>query len=181
MDNHRQGRAFVHEAEFTKFVHAVSPHADVTSVALFKQLQRASHMLEQAAEHSLGRVGLSWAKFRLLMNLMHCERLTGTGLQPSELSERQDISRNTVSALISGLEKDGLISRELHDEDRRRFVIRLTARGRKLVQARLADQFEFVANCFDALSAGERERLLEQLLKLNAHLNDREKSLRERG
>ena len=175
MDEHKSGRPFTSQAEFVKFICEVSPHADATSVMLFGQFLRASHLLEHAAERSLEQVGLSWAKFRLLMYLMHCEKRNGSGLQPSELSERQNISRNTVSALINSLESDELITRELHGEDRRRFVIRLTPKGRKLVQAQLADQFQFVSRCFDALSARQRQGLLEQLLRLNSSLSDKQK------
>jgi len=120
MLNHKQSRPFQSREEFLTFVRDVSPQADVTSVLLFGQFHRAHHQLEQAAEKHLESVGLSWSKFRLLMHLMHCEKMNHGGMQPSELSERQDISRNTVSALISSLEKDGLISRALHGEDRRR-------------------------------------------------------------
>ena len=179
MENSKQARPFRSHEEFTRFVREVSPHADVTSVMLFGQLHRASHLLAHAAERSLERVGLSWAKFRLLMYLMHCEKMDGSGLQPSELSERQDISRNTVSALIGALEKDGLISREPHGEDRRRFVIRLTGRGRKIVQEQLADQFHFVSSCFDALNRSEREQLLAEVLKLNTSLTEKDKVIRE--
>jgi DNA-binding MarR family transcriptional regulator len=179
MHEHARGRPFRSREEFTKFVQNVCPDADITSFLLFGQVHRASHMLEQAAERSLERVGLSWAKFRLLMYLVHCESLDGSGLQPSELSERQDISRNTVSALIGGLEKDGLISREPHGEDRRRYVIRLSAKGRRIVQAQLAGQIQFVSQCFDALRPGEREELLKQLFKLNASLSEKEDPVRE--
>src|SRR5438552_12370547 len=103
-----------HDA-FMKFVHACSPNADELSVVLFGQFQRAQHLLMKAMERNLEDVGLSWAKFRVLMNLMRAEQDGPlAGLQPSELSERQDISRNTMSALISNLEKDELIHRELH-------------------------------------------------------------------
>lgn len=168
-------RHFPSREEFIKFVREVSPQADVTSVVLFGQFHRANQLLEHAAEKSLERVGLSWAKFRLLLNLMHVEKHHGDGMQPSELSARQDISRNTVSALIGSLEKDGLISRELHGEDRRRFVIRLTPKGRKIVQAQLADQFQFVANCFEVFNAKERQALLDQLTRLNQNLSEKHK------
>ncbi len=179
MHDHKKSRPFQSREEFLKFVRAVSPQADVTSVMLFGQFHRASQLLEHAAEKSLARVGLSWAKFRLLMNLMHCERLNGDGMQPSALSERQDISRNTVSALISSLERDELISRELHGEDRRRFVIRLTPKGRKILHAQLDHQFKFVSTCFDVFNSKERQSLLEQLNKLNESLGAKANAVRE--
>ncbi len=91
-------------------------------------------------------------------------------MQPSELSDWQGISRNTVSALIASLEKDGLISRELHGMDRRRFLIRLTPEGRRLVKAKLGSQFKFASSCFKDLSPQDRKTLADLLTRLNESL-----------
>ena len=158
---------------FRDFVRQVSPTADPASVMLFVQLLRANNRLVQVAEKELSTSGLSWAKFRLLMNLEHSERHPDTkGLQPSELSEMQGISRNTASALIASLERDGLITRELHGTDRRRFVIRLTPDGHKLVKNKLDSQLRFLSQCFDSLSPQERNQLAEMLTRLNEQLRE---------
>ena len=173
MDKH-SSHPFRGNDAFMKFVHACSPNADELSVVLFGQFQRAQHLLTQAMERNLEDVGLSWAKFRVLMNLMRSEvDGSAAGLQPSELSERQDISRNTMSALISSLEKDELIHRALHDEDRRKFLIQLTPRGRELVQAQAAKQFKYVSDCFDTMKPHERRQLLDLLTQLNTGLAER--------
>src|SRR5437016_6495829 len=123
MDNEKgHGPRFANREEFIQFVRTVSPRADINSVKLFGQLHRCHSLLDKIMERRLEAVGLSWSQLRLLMNLLHSEKLGQPGgLQPSELSERQDISRNTVSALLSSLEKDGLVSRQLHGEDHRKF------------------------------------------------------------
>ena len=156
---------------FLEFIRRVSPSADPTSVMLFGQVTRANNLLEQVAERKLGDAGLTWPKFRLLMNLGRGEQHGATeGMQPSELSDAQGVSRNTVSSLIASLEKDGLVTRELHGTDRRRFVIRLTPEGRKVLKAKLDDHFRFVTRCFDAFNASERQTLLEFLIRLNENL-----------
>ncbi|MDE3088581.1 MAG: MarR family transcriptional regulator [Chloroflexota bacterium] len=161
---------------FLEFIRQVSPTADSTSVLLFIQVMHANNLLEHAAERTLGGAGLSWAKFRLLTNLHRGEHHGATeGMQPSELSDAQEVSRNTVSALISSLEKDGLISRELHGTDHRRFVIRLTPEGRKLLRTKMGSQFKFVTQCFDGFSAAERQTFLDFLNRLNHSLVDKNK------
>jgi DNA-binding MarR family transcriptional regulator len=136
----------------------------------------ANNLLEQAAERNLGGAGLTWAKFRLLMNLNRGEhRGPVEGMQPSELSDAQGVSRNTVSALIASLEKDGLISRELHGTDRRRFVIRLTPEGRKVFKTKMGSQFRFVTQCFDGFNASERQMFLDFLSRLNHSLVEKTK------
>jgi MarR family transcriptional regulator, negative regulator of the multidrug operon emrRAB len=175
MDKHSSS-AFQGRDTFMKFVQARSPNADVNSVLLFVQFHRAHHLLEQAMEKNLDDVGLSWATFRVLMNLMRAEQDGPlAGLQPSELSEQQDISRNTMSALIGSLEKDELIRRELHGEDHRKFLIHLTVRGRELMQAQLAKQFEYVSDCFETMTARDRQQLLALLTRLDTGLSARVK------
>lgn len=161
---------------YLEFIKHVSPESDPTSVMLFGQVLRANNQLIQAAEKNLGTAGISWAKFRLLMDLSRGERHGAQhGMQPSQLSEMQGISRNTVSALIASLEKECLISRELHGTDRRRFVIRLTPEGRRVLRSKLDSQFKFVTRCFGSLSVDERHELLELLTRLNCHLKDQGK------
>jgi DNA-binding MarR family transcriptional regulator len=162
--------------KFLDFIRRVSPAADPTSVLLFGQVMRASSLLEQAAEKNLGAAGLSWAKFRLLMNLHRGEhRERAEGMQPSELSDAQGVSRNTVSALIASLEAEGLISRALHGTDRRRFVIRLTPAGRKILKTKLDGEFQCVTRCFAGFSAAERQTFLDFLSRLNQSLEEQQK------
>jgi DNA-binding MarR family transcriptional regulator len=160
---------------FLEFVKQVSPSADPESVMLFGQLKVANNHLTQAAEKHLAIVGLSWAKFHLLMNLRHGEKHAGAGMQPSELSELLGTSRNTVSALIASLEEDGLISRELHDTDHRKFLIRLTPEGRKVLRTKLDSQFRFVTHCFASFTSAEREMFLDFLTRLNESLSENQK------
>ncbi len=156
---------------FLQFIAQVSPAADPISVMLFGQVLRANNLLVQAAEKNLVAAGLTWAKFRLLMNLHHAEKHgSPDGMHPSELSDTQGISRNTVSALISSLEREGLVSRGLSDHDRRSFLIRLTAKGRRVLRAKMNDQFLFVTGCFAGFTSEERQTLFELLSRLNLNL-----------
>jgi DNA-binding MarR family transcriptional regulator len=160
---------------FLKFIRHVCPTADPTSIMLIGQVMRANNLLEQEAERNLGG-GLTYAKFRLLMNLHRDEqRGEAEGMQPSELSEAQGVTRNTVSSLIASLERDGMIHRELHGTDHRRFVIRLTQEGRKQLKMKMASQFKSVTECFDGFTAAERQTFLNFLTRLNQKLTEQNK------
>ncbi|MGE5140168.1 MAG: MarR family winged helix-turn-helix transcriptional regulator [Rudaea sp.] len=153
------------------FIRRVDPEADPTSIMLFRQVRKAESLLTRAAEKQLEEAGLSWPKLMLLMMLQANETFgSGGGLQPSELSEMQGIPRNNVSMLLAGLEEEGLISRELHGTDRRKFIIRLTPRGRKTLHSRLGTQFREIAKYFAPLTAGERATLLNLLTRLTQSL-----------
>lgn len=160
-------------AQFLAFIQSASPEADPTSVLLFRQVRKADHLLTRAAERQLELAGLSWPKFMLLLALQGNEiKGTGSGLQPSELSELQGIPRNSVSELLAGLEEEGLISRELHGTDRRKFVIRLTPQGRKTLKSKLGTQFRQITKCFAAFSREDRATLLELLTRLTQSLTE---------
>src|SRR5215813_1580648 len=81
--------------EFAEFIQRVSPDADPTSIFIFGNLMRVSRVLMQSMEKDLADANLSWAKFRLLLDLMRHEIFDkDDGLQPSDLSAMHGLSRN---------------------------------------------------------------------------------------
>lgn len=152
----------------------VIPESDPTSILLFRQVHQANHLLTQAAKEQLEDAGLSWPKFMLLMLLLGHESYgAGDGLQPSALSDLQGLPRNHISMLIAALEEEGLISRELHGKDRRSFIIRLTAQGRKTLKSRLGASSQHITRCFAAFTPKERATLLDLLTRLTQSLTER--------
>jgi DNA-binding MarR family transcriptional regulator len=136
------------------------------------EMRRVSHNLYQIGESSLAASGLSYAQYRILMSLFFCERMEGRDeLNPSEISERQGTSRNTVSALIRNLEDEGLVERDLDKEDRRKFNIRLTEAGRALVSEHASKHMRIIAGCFSTLNGDEQEALSQILNKLGENIH----------
>lgn len=156
------------------FVRQLSPETDPAIIRLVGLLHRVAHALYQIGEHSLTEAGLSYSQYRILMDLMFSERFEDRDeLNPSQISERQGISRNTASALIRNLEKEGLVERHLDENDRRRFLIALTDPGRALVEDHASRHFRHINQCFDDLTGREQRtmsQLLEKLAK-NPNLN----------
>lgn len=56
------------------------------------------------------------------------------GLTQVELSDKCQVDRTTIGGLIDRLEKLGMVERQPHPQDRRAYLIRLTAKGKKLEQ-----------------------------------------------
>jgi len=79
------------------------------------------------------------------------------GLSQAELSARSQIDRTTMGGIIDRLEKEGIVERANHPDDRRAFQVFLTARGKSL-----EEELCLVAN-----------RVLE---KVNAPLSDEEQA-----
>jgi DNA-binding MarR family transcriptional regulator len=164
------------------FIQKLSPDTDPQTVQLVGLMHRVAHTLHQVGENSLAAAGLSYAQYRLLINLLFAEQSEGCDqLNPSEISDRQGISRNTVSALIRSLEEDGLIERHLDQIDRRKFNISLTAGGRERVRQHARHHFGAVHDCFQTLDAAEQETMSHLLEKLNVSLATIDKGARGQG
>jgi len=90
---------------------------------LAKAYQRASVLFKEAFEgydltpRQFGLLGFLWQE---------------DGLTQSELSARSQIDRTTMGGLIDRLEKEGLLARRSHPEDRRAYRICLTEKGKAL-------------------------------------------------
>ena len=153
--------------KWMEFMRAMHPDIDPKAVRLMDEVRRTAHSLRLLGESSLSATGLSYAKYRLLMSLLVSEELDGrTGLNPSEISDRQGTSRNTISALIRDLESDGLIGRRLDEHDRRKFNIRLTDEGRAKVRGHASEHFLTIAGCFGVLDSEEMDTLSQLMAKL---------------
>ncbi len=114
-----------------------------------------------------GEDDLSGPRMGVLVRLFDEEQRGNLeGITPTVLSHNQYVSRNTISALLRGLEDQGLIERRLDPVDRRLFRIRLTETGRAAVKT-LGPQRVAAANqIVSGLSPEEQEELIGLLTKL---------------
>ena len=160
------------------FVRELNPEVDPRALRLMDELRAVSHALHQLGEQSVATTGLSYARMRLLLGLMFAQEIEGReyGLNPSEISERQGTSRNTISSLIRDLEKEGLIQRTLDPHDRRRWNIQLTERGLDLVRNHISHLLLTIARCFDVLDAHEQEQLSGYLVRIGQAVDQADRS-----
>ena len=90
------------------------------------------------------------------------------GVRQKTLVDELDISPAAVSELVSKLEKDKYVNREVDPDDKRATLIKLTDLG-KARAAELADERnERFSKAFTALSDKEKDQLLKLLEKLTA-------------
>ena len=105
-----------------RFVQSLGPEIDSMAVSIIDELRFVSRAIYHVGEHSLDDAGLSFAQYKVLMHLFFTEHVNERGdMNPSQISDRQGVSRNTMSSLIRNLENDGLVERRLDVDDRRRF------------------------------------------------------------
>ena len=152
-------------------VRNLNPDIDPRAVRLMENIFSVSRMLHHRGESGLNEAGTSLAQYRALMHLFFAENMSERGeLNPSEISDRQGVSRNTISSLIRSLEEDGLIMRRLDEQDRRKFNISLTDEGRALVTQYAREHFARINHFFAALSPDEQETLSQLLAKISSHI-----------
>jgi len=130
-------------------------------------LRFVSNHVSQAFRERLAGTGVTVAEWVITRELFECHE----GIAPSELAQRLQMSRGTVSRLVERIVTKGLATRVTGTGDRRFQVVALSARGRHLVPrlARLADEND--DSYFSHMTADQRDTLisqLEEIVKLHA-------------
>lgn len=105
------------------------PPAQSTPDALtfLRALWRLNHLLERQSRRMARELGVTFPQ-RLVVRLVG----RSPGVSPGELAEFLHIDPGTLSTILRGLEKGGLIVRGSDPADRRRVQIRLTDAGAAL-------------------------------------------------
>ena len=144
----------------------------MTGLELIRWLHMVTNAYAGAADEQLRDAGLSGPRWVLLFRLLAEERCgCGEGISPTHLSQRQNVSKNTISVLLRGLEEQGLIERTLVPDDRRAFQIRLTDAGRTLVETTAPAHIAFLNEMTAGLTAEENAQLIDLLQKLHRSLS----------
>lgn len=142
------------------------PGADRLATECVANLLRAESLVSAALAAFFRPFGLSVATFNVLMILNGA----GGPLCPYEIGERLLVTRGTVTGLLDSLERQGLIVRTVHPEDRRMLLIEATPKARKLLSDLLAEHFPAEAEMMSGLTARQKETLVRLLGRLQAHL-----------
>lgn len=126
-------------------------------------LAMTARLVEQAWNRRLDDLGISAAGAGVLIALEHAP------LSQTELAARNRVAAQTMSRTLDRLERAGLIRREPHPTDRRRFQIQRTDQGTEVLRIALHGQSE-AKSIFDQL--GDHERFRNDLLDLIAILEE---------
>lgn len=152
-------------------VRGLAGNVDTTGIELTSLVRIVANHCDSAADDKLSEVGLSGPRWVLLMRLMAEELHNGgEATSPTRLSRCQNVSKNTISALLRGLEDQGLVERALDPDDKRVFRIRLTRAGRQLIQATATENVLYFNDLVSGLSPAERAQLIELLAKLHSSM-----------
>jgi DNA-binding MarR family transcriptional regulator len=141
------------------------PDLDVSALALLGRLFRSASLADAQLAAGIGVHGLQPGWFDLLAAL----RRSGPPyeLNPTELMRTTLLSSGGMTKRIDRLADEGLVERRPDPHDRRGTLIRLTPRGRKLLETALETHLQNEEALLSGLSRAERmqlDRLLRKLL-----------------
>ena len=149
-------------------VACVHSELDPSAVETCYFLLRTGSDLLSAFETNLSRYNMSQSRFIVLL-LLHRLLLRGesNGTNPSRLAEQAGVSRATMTGLLDGLEREGLIARQQLNGDRRMFSIRMTEKGQEVLEKIFPDYYTRIAGLMQNLTEDERNQLVSLLKKVN--------------
>lgn len=156
---------------------AASPKGDLESRAheaqhdslrLWLRLLTCTLLIEMEVRSRLRRdFAITLPRFDLLAQL---ER-NPQGLKMGELSRRMMVTGGSVTGITDQLVAEGWVKRTATPDDRRAYVVKLTAAGKRAFDRMAAAHEEWLIELLDGLSTKEREQLNRLLAKVKQHVN----------
>ncbi|WP_280274604.1 MarR family winged helix-turn-helix transcriptional regulator [Nocardia wallacei] len=148
---------------------AIHPELDTAPMELIGRINRCAALLHQAESAALRDAKLSRPEFDLLGAL----RRTARDLTPSELARETFSSGAAVTKRLRQLTDRGLVERRADDRDRRVAHVRLTTRGRTLLDTILPAQLAFERTILAGLTQQQSQALASRLGELLIQLEGR--------
>ncbi|MBI3764464.1 MAG: MarR family transcriptional regulator [Chloroflexi bacterium] len=130
-------------------------------------LRRTADAVARYVEAELGEWGITTAQYGVLLHLSKGEQLS-----LSDLSGLIFRSNSTLTSLIDRMERDGLVNRVAHANDRRVTTVELTPKGRDLLLEIRAHHRPFLADMMSCLSPDELTQLSELLIKIEHKVDE---------
>ncbi len=145
------------------------PGLDASACYTYLQLLRTGDELLALDEQVLTSYGTRHGRFNLLMMLLKYSDGEAT---PAGLANKTGVTRATISGLLDGLEKDGLIGRRPDPEDRRLIRVHLTAAGRGFLDKIRPGYCRWLSSIMTPLDEEERQQLVTLLEKIRTRLGE---------
>jgi DNA-binding MarR family transcriptional regulator len=97
------------------------------ALRLIAHLQKATHQVGLYVDRELSEIPVSQAEAHVLSHLSE-----GGPCSIADVHDSFGHRRSTLTSILNRLEDRGLIAREIHPDDRRSYLLRLTREGRPL-------------------------------------------------
>ncbi|MBV8898760.1 MAG: MarR family transcriptional regulator [Verrucomicrobia bacterium] len=145
------------------------PGLDPSSCYAFLHLLKTADEILTLDADFLSSMGSRQGRFNLMMMVAHCAHCFPAA---ADLAECTGVSRATITGLLDGLERDGLVERLSDPEDRRVVRVKLTPQGEALLERVRPAYFRWFARMLEPLAESEREHLVYLLQKVQGRIAD---------
>ena len=137
------------------------------SLRLWLRILSCTNQIENRIRQDLqARFDTTLPRFDLMAQLERAPE----GLKMSELSQRMMVTGGNVTGITDGLEKEGLVIREMDPTDRRVFRVKLTPEGQRQFQRMAAEHEQWVVDLFGSLTQKQKKQLFDLLGELKSHV-----------
>lgn len=144
---------------------------DHDALRVWLRLLATTNLIETRVRTRLQeRFGMTLPRFDLLSQL---ERAPA-GLRMSELSARMMVTGGNVTGITDALEREGLVVRQPDPADRRVWVVRLTAAGRRSFRAMAEEHERWIVDMFASLPGRDIAQLSDLLGRVKMQLRTSE-------
>jgi DNA-binding MarR family transcriptional regulator len=143
------------------------PEVNTTSVGTYLLFSWVAREVFAAQQAFYDRFELSEGKLVVLLLLRQAPHYR---LTPSALAEAAEVTRGTMTGLLAGLERSGLVKRTEHPEDGRMYSIELTKPALDLFEQMLPQRFDHISEFMSSLTEEEQLQLRALLEKMNRGL-----------
>ncbi len=149
------------------------------ALGMWVKLARAANTMSILTIRDIATYGLTESQFGVIEALGHLGPM-----KVGELCAKNLSSGGNMTVVVDNLERDGLVERLRCEDDRRAYIVQLTAKGKTLFDDIFVMHAKFVTGLvFSALSDEEISKLSELLKKLGLSLKEKlkntERTLRE--
>jgi DNA-binding MarR family transcriptional regulator len=132
------------------------------SMRLSAALRRTSNIIQRRLEQHGQQSGLLSRRANVLIALM--------GFEPNSvplnvLAETLDVTQGNLSAMISAMTKERLITSVSDPTDGRSILVSLTRKGRALIERYVPSYYDVLTSLTDGLTDAEKDQLVQLLDK----------------
>jgi len=128
------------------------------------KLARASNTVFNKIKPSMTEYGLSTSQFSVLETLLHL------GSMPQNaISKKLLFTSGNIVKVVDNLEESGLVKRTADKSDRRVHIIKLTKKGKRVIDKTFGYHVKNVVDTFSVLSDKEKQELARICKKLGTN------------
>lgn len=124
-------------------------------------------MLYKASYLYFREYGVTDTQFNVLIQLHYAKQ---DGLSQIDLGKRLVLNKANMTGIIDRLEKNGYVKREDHPKDRRVNIIKITPKGKDLVNRLEPGYFTSVKKLMSHISKNDMKTIIKGMEKIRAHI-----------